>query len=264
MADDPSSASASEQPAGFSRVLGHVSAHRVEAGLWLTRMFTVASTLFFFIPLLGGNPMTWYSRALISAAATSALRLHQRLPNFQLSREFLGVVALEDSAHYLFFSCIFLMSSPVSMALAPVFLFALLHSAAYSTTLCDLAGAGAEALPRKLTRRVQDNTQNMLRFVAMTEIFLMPVIVISIFTGSMSILQPFVYYRFMQLRYASRRNPYCRQLFYELRVALEHVAAKPSMPAFVGQSVRTFVGVVSRLAPPPQQQAPPPQPPPQS
>jgi hypothetical protein len=34
-------------------------------------------------------------------AATSALRLHQRVPSVQLSRQFLAGLLLEDSAHYL-------------------------------------------------------------------------------------------------------------------------------------------------------------------
>lgn len=59
-----------------------------------------------------------YQRALIANAATSALRLHQRLPNFQLSREFLGMVMMEDSAHYLFYSLIFIMGYPVTSILS--------------------------------------------------------------------------------------------------------------------------------------------------
>ncbi len=68
-------------------------------------------------PLFSNNPYVSYQRALLSNAATSALRLHQRLPNFQLSREFFGLLMLEDSAHYLFYSLIFVNSHPVTSIL---------------------------------------------------------------------------------------------------------------------------------------------------
>jgi hypothetical protein len=55
-----------------------------------------------------------YYKALLANSATSALRLHQRLPQVQLSREFLGKVFLEDSAHYLLYSMIFFYSPPVT------------------------------------------------------------------------------------------------------------------------------------------------------
>lgn len=72
-------------------------------------------------------------------AATSALRLHQRLPRIQLTREFLGQLLSEDSCHYLFFSLIFLYVSPVVLVIFPVALFAVLHSASYSLTLLDVS-----------------------------------------------------------------------------------------------------------------------------
>lgn len=71
-------------------------------------------------------------------AATSALRLHQRLPPVTFTREFLSLLLLEDSCHYLFFSLIFLYVSPMILILLPVVLFAVLHSASYSLTLLDV------------------------------------------------------------------------------------------------------------------------------
>ena len=55
-----------------------------------------------------------YSKALLANAATSALRLHQRLPRVQLSREFFGALLIEDSAHYLLYSLVFLYSAPIT------------------------------------------------------------------------------------------------------------------------------------------------------
>ncbi|XP_076330014.1 transmembrane protein 33-like [Tachypleus tridentatus] len=83
------------------------------------------------------NPYSCYYKALLSNAATSALRLHQRLPNVQLNREFLALLLMEDSCHYLFYSLIYLFSHPITLVLLPIFLFALLHSASYSITMLD-------------------------------------------------------------------------------------------------------------------------------
>ena len=93
--------------------------------------------------------------------------------------------------------------------------------------------------------------------VAFSEIFLMPLTVILVFTGRVSLVTPFMYYRFLGLRYTSRRNPYTRSIFYELRVSLEQTSANPSVPQFARNIIHKGIGVVSNLAPPmmPQQQA---------
>lgn len=80
-----------------------------------------------------------FYKVLISNAATSALRLHQRLPGIQFTREFLSLLLLEDSCHYLFFSLIFLYVQPVILVLFPVVLFAVLHSASYSLKMLDVS-----------------------------------------------------------------------------------------------------------------------------
>ncbi|KPJ20895.1 Protein Kr-h2 [Papilio machaon] len=56
------------------------------------------------------SPVSAFYKALLANAATSALRLHQRIPprEIALSREFLARFLLEDSAHYLFYSLIFM------------------------------------------------------------------------------------------------------------------------------------------------------------
>lgn len=72
-------------------------------------------------------------------AATSALRLHQRMPRLQFTREYFALLLVEDSCHYLFFSTIFLYVSPFILILLPVVLFAILHAASYSLTLLDVS-----------------------------------------------------------------------------------------------------------------------------
>lgn len=42
-------------------------------------------------------------------------------------------------------------------------------------------------------------------------------------------MTPFIYYHFLTLRYTSRRNPYTRNMFHELRLATETVANQPKV-----------------------------------
>lgn len=85
------------------------------------------------------NAQSAYYKVLMASAATSALRLQQRMPRLSFSREYLALLLVEDSCHYLFFSLIFLYVSPFILILLPVILFAILHAASYSLTLLDVS-----------------------------------------------------------------------------------------------------------------------------
>merc|ERR1712213_606 len=101
----------------------------------------------------------------------------------------------------------------------------ILHSASYSLTLLDAFGTPtSNAIPRFLISLVELQSRNILRLIAFSEIFLMPMTVVYLFTGRTWVVVPLVYYRFLGLRYSSRRNPYTRAVFYELRLALEQTA----------------------------------------
>lgn len=65
-----------------------------------------------------GNIYTHYQRALIASAATSALRLHQRIPAVQFNMEFMRHLFMEDSCHYLLFAILFINSYPITSILA--------------------------------------------------------------------------------------------------------------------------------------------------
>ena len=71
----------------------------------------------------------------------------------------------------------------------------------------------------RLTMLIHRSYQ-ILRFVACAEIFLFPSSLFLAMTGKGGLVLPFFYYRFLTLRYASRRNPYSRTVFYELRVSI--------------------------------------------
>lgn len=218
--------------------------------MWLSRLFTVYCSALFVLPLLGlHEAASFYQRALLANALTSALRLHQRLPHFQLSRAFLAQALLEDSCHYLLYSLIFVNSYPVTMSIFPVLLFSLLHAATYTKKVLDAKGSNSLPLLRSVLDKLSTNQQNILKFIACNEIFLMPATVFMLFSGQGSLLQPFIYYRFLTLRYSSRRNPYCRNLFNELRIVVEHIIMKPSCPLFVRRLCLQSIAFISRLAP---------------
>ncbi|KAK7789832.1 hypothetical protein R5R35_007363 [Gryllus longicercus] len=236
-------------PRGWEALKNHVIDHKVDVALWATRLCTVFFSLSYILPIFV-HPYSAYYKALMSNAATSALRLHQRIPRVTLSREFLALLLAEDSCHYLFFSLIFLYVSPVTMVLLPGFLFAVLHSASYSLTLLDTLGQNSWWAARLFISMVEFQSRNILRLVAFTEIFLMPMSVVLVFLGRCGLLTPFIYYQFLGLRYTSRRNPYTRNMFYELRLLLERTANKPGLPSFLRTVLMSIVTFTSGLAPP--------------
>lgn len=250
---DSSSDQAQVPPKGFNALKHHCIEHKLDVLLWATRLFTMVFTFAYLLPLFW-NPYNAYYKALFANGATSAIRLHQRLPAVSFSREFMTQLLLEDSCHYLFYSLIFLYVSPVTLVLLPVFLFSLIHFASYSLTLLDTLGQNSWWGARLLISLVEFQSRNILRFIAFAEIMLMPFVLIFILIGRAGILTPFVYYHFLSLRYNSRRNPYTRNMFHELRLVIESAARKPGMPAIISNALYSLIAFTCRFAPQVQQQ----------
>ncbi|XP_043560452.1 transmembrane protein 33-like isoform X3 [Chiloscyllium plagiosum] len=210
--------------------------NKIESIMWLLRIFTLMSTFFFLFPILGvAEGGQFYQRALLANALTSACRLHQRLPRFRFSRAYVTQALLEDSCHYLLYSLIFITSHPITLCLVPVAVFSLLHATAYTRKILDLTLAHAqnkacEPIPagiallameiigprsvpwvRSFLDKMTTHQQSLFKFIAYNEILLMPAAVFMLFGGRAHLFLPFFYYRFLTLRYASRRNPYCRE-----------------------------------------------------
>lgn len=228
----------------------HAIAHKVDVALWATRGIALLFTLIYFIPIVG-NPVNSYYKVLMANAAVSALRLHQRIPPFTLSKEFFALLMLEDSFHYLWFSMIFLYVQPITLALLPVFLFCLIHFCSYSLTILDTLGQNYWWAARLGISLVEFQSNSILRLIAFAEIFLMPFVIIMIFMGRAGLFTPFMYYNFLKMRYSSRRNPHTRNMFFELRAGAERLAANPRCPGPVGSAITGGIQFVCRLAPPP-------------
>lgn len=69
------------------------------------------------------------------------------------------------------------------------------------------------------------------------------------YSGRAGLMTPFVYYHFLSLRYSSRRNPYNRNMFHELRLATEVLANNPKVPLFGKKALLAGIGAISRFAP---------------
>lgn len=133
---DNSTDNGNQQPRGIEAVKNHMLANKIETALWISRVLSVFFAIGYLLPIFSSSHSAFY-KVLISNAATSALRLHQRLPQIQFTKEFLALLLIEDSCHYLFFSLIFLYVQPFILIIVPVLLFAVLHSASYSLKLLD-------------------------------------------------------------------------------------------------------------------------------
>ncbi|XP_018331647.1 Krueppel homolog 2 [Agrilus planipennis] len=252
MSDTTSNTESSDRPSSqlnFGAFKVHVLAHKIDVTLWVIRILTIFFTIGYFIPVYWSSYNAYY-KALLANAATSALRLHQRLGTVQFNAQFLAKVLLEDSCHYLFYSLIFLYVPPVTLVLLPILLFAILHASSYALTLLDTLGHNAWWGARLLISVVEFQSRNILRLISFTEIFLMPLTVFLVLMGKGGLLTPFIYYHFLVQRYSSRRNPYTRNMFHELRVVFESFAAKPNMPGFIRSFILFVINLTCKLAPP--------------
>ncbi|RZF32848.1 hypothetical protein LSTR_LSTR009399 [Laodelphax striatellus] len=253
MADNESERTQAPQR-GFEAFKQHCIAKKLDVLLWTTRFCTMFFTFMYIIPIFG-NPYNSYYKALFANGATSAIRLHQRLPAVSFTREYLTSLLLEDSFHYLLYSLIFLYVSPVTLTLLPIFLFSMIHFASYSLTLLDTLGQNSWWGARLLISLIEFQSRNILRLIAFSEIILMPFTVILILVGRAGLLTPFIYYHFLSMRYKSMRNPYTRNVFHELRVTTDALAAKPGTPTFISNVLRSIVDFIVKLSPARQQPA---------
>lgn len=233
---------------GRNALRQHIIDNKIKVGLWVTRLFTLIFTIGYIIPIFG-NSYNIYYKVLMSNAATSALRLHQRVPRVQLNRQFLEHLFLEDSCHYLFYSLIFLYAAPVTLVLTPIFLFALIHFAIYSLTLLDCIGRNSWWGARLLISLVEFQSRNILRLCALSEIIILPFTVLLVFTGRAGLLTPFIYFQFLKLRLGSQRNPSTRNVFYEIRNGLSSVSRKPAVPSVLRRIIEGLLSLTQQMAP---------------
>uniref|UniRef100_F1LC45 Transmembrane protein 33 n=2 Tax=Ascaris TaxID=6251 RepID=F1LC45_ASCSU len=231
-------------------IIDYLKFRSTDSVLFAARVVTVICSLYYVLPIGSHSAQnSAYSKAFAAAAATNALRIHQRVGGIRFTREFLSQVLLEDSCHYLIYSVLFMSTAPVTMALLPIFLYALLHAANFSVQACNATGYGATLYARKVAELTNKHTQSLLGVIACSEVFIVPIFIAMIFTGRVSIFFPFIYYRFLTLRYMSRRNNSTRIVFYQLRVSLEQAVSGPNCPQIFRSSAYGLINLVCRLCP---------------
>jgi len=231
-----------------------VNSGKLNAAAWCIRLYLVLLAVQHFF-LGGAIPSfdTCYKKALIANAVVACIRLHQRIGgNFSLSKEHLVRVTQEDSAHYLFYSIIFLLqlkSGKITLALLPITLMAAIHAVKYGYSVIDAIGTNKG---RNLLNSIAHKQQALFRIVSMTEIMMMPVILVMLVLGRANLVSPFMYYRYIQLRYNSQRNAYCRTVFYELRVQGDLYKNSPRTPGVAKKAIQMVQDLCNKLGTPPQ------------
>jgi len=240
------------RPGQYPTIFEYMRNRSIDSILWALRLATIFFSLCYAFPFFGGPGAmsAYFTKALAAGAATNALRLHQRLGGFRFDRQFLATMLLEDSCHYLLYSIVFITSSsPVTMALLPVFLFAVLHWSNFTVQLLGATGHNDSWLCRMVRSVTEQYTAMLLSLIACVEIFVMPMLIILIFMGKASIFLPLIYYRFLTLRYMSQRNPNTRIAFTQLRQSIESTVHSPNCPAMIRSAAQWSIGMVCRLAP---------------
>lgn len=212
---------------GWNAVIEHIKGHRVNFILAVTRLLTVLCTISYLIGF-PGPAQNRFKQALLLNAATSSLRLHQRMPPpqlNQLSRAYFMNLIREDSFHYLIFPMMFLTGNPITLALLPCCLYALFNLAVYTITILDKYG-DQDRLKARVLDFVAKYQQSLLHTIALSEVALVPIVVISVFTQVVGILVPMLYYKFILLRYNSTRNFQLKLLLSQIRALANFYIAR--------------------------------------
>lgn len=212
---------------GWDAVIEHIKSRKIEFILAVTRALTVLCTISY-LTGFPGPAQNRYKQALLMNAATSSLRLHQRMPPpqmNQLSRVYFTNLMKEDSFHYLIFPLMFFSGQPITLALLPCSLYALFNLAVYAISILDKLG-DQDQLKVKISNFVAKYQQSLLHTIALSEVAMMPIVVVSVFTRVVSILVPLFYYRFLLLRYNSTRNAHLKLLVSQIRSKVTTLAAR--------------------------------------
>jgi len=226
----------------------YIQVDRISFVMFLLRVFTLYAGLMAIL-----NPYSaHFSKVLMASAAVNALRLHQRIPRISFSAQTLQNVLAEDSGHYLAFSLMFLSArQSASMVIMPLIAFALMHSCSYIAKLFNETNCKQISFVQNAVNYIRSKNTSLLQFIAMNEIFLMPMVIYLAFTGH-GIFLPIIYYRFLLLRYSSERNPYNRMCFQQLNALCMEFARRPSCPGVVRSIIFKGQEVIARMAPRPQ------------
>uniref|UniRef100_H2ZBL2 Transmembrane protein 33 n=1 Tax=Ciona savignyi TaxID=51511 RepID=H2ZBL2_CIOSA len=231
-------------------IMNFMAARRIGTAMWVMRWYCIFLSIQYMFFCSAFDMGQYFQRAMLANGVVCALRLHQRVPQFRFSRSHFAILLQEDSAHYLIYSLIFLTCHPITIALMPVAMFALLHACSFTRQMIDMHGSNSYPFLRKMINHVAKNQSTLFRFVALNEILALPTVVAMLVMGRASLFAPFLYYKFVHYRYLSHRNPYSRVIFYELRMTAEALSRNPNCPSILSTLLTKSIVFVSKLAPP--------------
>lgn len=220
--------------------------------LFLTRTFAAVNGLVFAVSSFFSPVLAYacFQRLMFAFGLASIVRLSQRLGPVQLSKQYMISVVLEDSAHYVLFACNFYAHKHTTIIGFIPTLYCSLQAGAFLLALLQECKSGTWAVLIRQLSKLKENQQQLLRIIATAEIFIMPIVIMQLFTGQTgSILTPLVYYQFLMLRYMSRRNPYVRNAFTELKLAINQLVYKPACPGIIRTIVTKLMSLIERLSP---------------
>ncbi|KRY76492.1 Transmembrane protein 33 [Trichinella pseudospiralis] len=228
-------------------LLIYLKSRGIDSILWILRIITIVFGVLFVLST-GKEKPSYYEKTLLSAAATNALRLQQRIGRIQFNMGFVRRLFAEDASHYLLFSLTLLTVYPITFGIAPVFLFALLHWTNFTLQLLKNIGFSHLKVSHFLEVFLQKYMQTLLHISAYNEILLLPVLIFLVLNGKCQLIIPFIHYRFLVMRYFSYRNPHTRVAFQEFRIFFEKIAYHRSCPALFRRIILKFIEVLQRTS----------------
>lgn len=220
--------------------------------LFLLRITTIASSLFYALGIFGTDATGSYEMAMFTSLLTFLIRLYQRKNESQvklLSKQMLSLMVVEDSAHYVMYSFFFLKQRPLSIYLFPVCLYAIMHLVTFTQGLVQFLPPTIQRVLISTNTKIAESQQGIKRAIACAEVLIMVVVILNALSGMMFIFAPLVHYHFLKLRYMSKRNPYVKVVFSDLRLGAEGLARHPSCPAILSTVISKVITIVSSLAP---------------
>ncbi|XP_057377803.2 transmembrane protein 33-like [Daphnia carinata] len=135
----------------------------------------------------------------------------------------------------------------------PIFLFALLHVSNYGIEVVEWFSPSALGILKKGLELIELQSINILRIIAITEIFILLIIPFSLLSFSFSglalpVVIVVVYLKFLVCRYTSKQNPFTRIVFGELLEEIEVLCNKSFCPACVRNFLYTLMApLTSRI-----------------
>lgn len=242
-------------PSRLRTIGAHFVRNRTDYILGSIWFSVICFTVVYLIPFLRSECENMYYRTLLAHSATSLLRLHKTFHQAQINFEFMEQLLLDDNTHNLLYSLIFYCFPPFPWIWLPIFLSALLHVSNYGIEVVEWFSPSAFGLLKKGFELIELQSINILRIIAITEIFILIIIPFSLlsfsFSGlALSVVTVVIYLKFLVFRYMSKKNPFTRIVFGELLEQIEIHSNKSSCPACLRNLFWTLiVPLTSRMDP---------------